>query len=162
MLLIALTGYARSGKDTLGQILVDQYDFTRVAFADAIKHHARLLGWDGNKDERGRRFLQTLGTEVVRAYNPDFWVETAMREAIQHDAVVITDCRYCNEVEAVKTNGGIVVRVERPGVGPANDHSSENELGPEDCDLVVHNSGTIEDLERAAELLIQRIEYGEL
>lgn len=162
MILVALTGYAGAGKDALGKILVENHGFVRVAFADAIKRHALALGWDGQKDERGRKFLQTLGTEVVRAYNPNFWVETAMKEAVQHECVVITDCRFCNEVEAVKTNGGVVVRVERPGVGPANEHLSENELGPDDCDLRILNSGTLEDLEQAAALLVQRIEFGEL
>ena len=34
---IGLTGYAGSGKDTLANILVEEYGFTRIAFADKTK-----------------------------------------------------------------------------------------------------------------------------
>jgi len=37
LVLIGLSGYAQSGKDTAGQILVDRYGFTRVAFADTLR-----------------------------------------------------------------------------------------------------------------------------
>lgn len=161
MILVALSGYAGSGKDALGQILVENHGFTRVAFADAIKRKALEYGWDGQKDTQGRALLQNLGS-AIRAYNPDFWLQIAMEQVMQYDCVVITDCRFANEVEAIKTNGGIVVRVERPGVGPANDHMSEHELGPANCNIKIDNNGTLEDLAKAAEWLIKKIEFGEL
>ena len=36
-MIIGLTGFARSGKDSVAKVLVDQYGFTRVAFADKIR-----------------------------------------------------------------------------------------------------------------------------
>jgi len=42
-MLIGLTGYAQHGKDTAAQVLVEQFGFTRFAFADALKSMALVL-----------------------------------------------------------------------------------------------------------------------
>lgn len=158
-LIVGLSGYAGSGKDALGAILCEHYGFERVAFADAIKQLAVSLGWDGVKDERGRRLLQHAGM-CAREYNPEVWIEKAMQKSAALDAVVITDVRFANEVEAIKRQGGIIVRVIRDGIGPVNNHASEMELGQDDCDFIVHNDGTLDDLAETARLLFERIEYG--
>jgi hypothetical protein len=41
--------------------------------------------------------------------------------------------------------------VEKPGVGPLNDHDSENSIGPNDCHVVLVNDGTVEDLHSAVQ-----------
>lgn len=105
--IIGLTGFARSGKDTVGQILVDQHGFERRAFADKLRavalgadpyvevEHgfARLssvvngdewtcgVGWDRAKTDYPdvRRFLQRLGTEGVRDNLGSMtWIDAAM------------------------------------------------------------------------------------
>lgn len=40
---IGLSGYARSGKDTVGTHLVEQHGFTRLAFAERLRSAARAL-----------------------------------------------------------------------------------------------------------------------
>ena len=42
-MIIGLSGYAQSGKDTVAEILVEEYGYTRVAFADIIKQAVYLL-----------------------------------------------------------------------------------------------------------------------
>jgi dephospho-CoA kinase len=36
-MIIGLSGYSRSGKDEVAKILVEDYGFTRIAFADKIR-----------------------------------------------------------------------------------------------------------------------------
>lgn len=52
MILIGLSGYARSGKDTAAEVLVEQYGFTRIAFADKLREVLYKLnpvvGFQGN------------------------------------------------------------------------------------------------------------------
>lgn len=102
-------------------------------------------GWDGAKrrSPHVRVLLQRFGTEAGRdIHGPDCWVNIWSRQARDilsaGGKVVATDVRFPNEVAQIRQLGGMVVRIERPGVGPANDHVSESLV---DCDVVVANDG---------------------
>ena len=118
-MLIGLTGQAGSGKDEIAKILVRRYGFTRMAMADSLKEIARdHFEWNGQKDERGRRLLQVIGTECGRAYTPDLWVRKLNRKIVQERGsgkvwnVVIPDIRFLNEAAWVATQAdGVVIRV---------------------------------------------------
>lgn len=58
----------------------------------------------------------------------------------------ITDCRFRNEADAVKVKGGFVIRVNRPGVKPINNHDSEVDLDNYHFDYIINNDGTLSDL----------------
>lgn len=101
-----------------------------------------------------RDLLRTLGTDWGRdMVRPDLWVFLA-RERIEAaaaaglDPIAICDCRFPNELELVRELGGLVLWVSRPGVEAGN-HVSDQAIGPQDCDGVVVNSGTVEQLREA-------------
>lgn len=169
-MLIGLSGVARSGKDTAAEYLVTKKNFVRVAFADPLREALYRLnpvievsglpgirlaqmvdiaGWEavkgGSSDVRG--LLQRMGTEVGRELiSPTIWVDLAMKEAAKHELVVITDVRYPNEADAIRDAGGVVWRIERSAVGPANEHTSETAMENYDFDVVIENDSTIEEL----------------
>lgn len=147
LLLIGLVGYAGSGKDEAAKYLVEERGFTRVAFADPLKAVASAIGWDGRKDDIGRRLLQDLGLAARQYINADVWLNAGL-ETIDATpgSVVVTDCRFQNEIDAIRARGGVVWRVDRPGVGPANGHVSEHEWTTIEPDAVIVNDGTIRDL----------------
>ena len=78
--------------------------------------------------------------------------------------VVIPDCRFKNEMAAIKAAGGKVVRVTRPGSGLSNErglHPSETEqasIPDEEFDHVIRNNGTLEDLRFMVKMLMPPIE----
>lgn len=137
-MIIGLSGKKQVGKDTAGHYLDLVYKFKRVAFADELKKIAEQLSWDGNKDERGRKFLQDLGM-VARNYNPDVWIDLAFRRlSVRPDTdFVITDVRFMNEVDAIRKCGGIVVRITRDDEIRDDVHASETELDNLEFDYVV-------------------------
>jgi len=165
---IAFIGRARSGKDSAAARLVERHGFTRVAFADPLKslalsvdplvndgtHLSYVLqwwGWEQAKDElpEVRRVLQALG-QSIRDVHPNFWVNLAM-DTVGSIAgpVVVTDCRYRNEVEALKARGFRIVRVVRPPHGgelTGPQHVSETELDDFEPDAVLFNLGSLQDL----------------
>jgi hypothetical protein len=64
---------------------------------------------------------------------------------------IITDVRFPNEYDAVKSKGGIIIRVNRPGFGTsmvalANAHPSETALDGHDFDHVIENNGDLDSL----------------
>ena len=81
MKVIAISGHARHGKDTVARMLQEQLqkDGRTVLithYADLLKYICKtFFKWDGRKDEKGRSLLQYVGTDVVRAKNPDYWVD---------------------------------------------------------------------------------------
>lgn len=96
-----------------------------------------------------RQFLQYLGTEGLRNWRNDFWV-SRMRNDLQAAptaSVVITDCRFDNEVVMVHAMGGIVVEVVRPGLVPSA-HVSDAGVKP---DVQIHNDRGISELWAAAD-----------
>jgi hypothetical protein len=138
--IIGVTGYAQHGKDSLGQLLVDEFEYTRVGFADALKTMALRLnpvtttrwyvtdvevvrlqaevddgGWESaKKNPEVRRILQVLGTECVRdIIGPDAWVAALHRSLDPTKRYVITDVRFPNEADFIRRMDGLVVRVTR-------------------------------------------------
>ncbi|MEU3686975.1 hypothetical protein [Streptomyces narbonensis] len=185
---IAFIGKARSGKDSAGERLVSRWAFTRVAFADPLKRMAldlnpyvptspgvtvRLesliadVGWEYAKDNypEVRRTLQHAG-EAVRAMDEDFWVRQALAKVQAADGwnmpIVVTDCRYPNEAEALQRAGFLMVRIQRRATAMTMRqirsamHASETALDAFSADVTLHNVGTLFDLETEVDALVKR------
>jgi ssDNA-binding replication factor A large subunit len=73
-------------------------------------------------------------------------VDYALNSIVDGTKVVIADVRYPNEANAIKVLGGKVYRVERDGVGQANEHASENALEGYEFDGTILNQGSLEGL----------------
>ena len=192
MAIIALSGYAGSGKDEVAKMIQEiqpDKDWQVKKFSGKLKQIASILTgipeykfedqdfkntrlgneWANRRGNHNpmsvREFLQILGTESVRlALHRDAWVNALMvdyKEKMGVDILddgtmkvwhetepnwVITDCRFINEAIAVKNRGGIIIRINRPGVFPVNNHPSEVDLDRWNFDMIINNDGTLEDL----------------
>jgi hypothetical protein len=119
-----------------------------------------------------RELLQKLGTDAIRnGLHPNAWVNAAMAgykpSVVGYDANgspvpelprwIFTDCRFPNEAQAIKDAGGFVIRVDRPGVGPVNDHPSETALDNWDFDYKIANVSDLESLKHTVQLLMNKI-----
>ncbi len=172
-MIIGISGYARSGKDTIADILVGA-GYQKAAFADKLRESLlalnpivsfdtisfqpiryreilTMVGYERAKTlyPEIRYLLQRLSTQVGRdLINKNIWVDLLMSDMDVSDNsdFVISDCRFPNEAEAIKAAGGQVWRVVRPGIEAANQHISEHALQGYEFDHVVFNDGTIEDL----------------
>ena len=195
-MIIGCVGFIGSGKDTAADYLVKEFGFHRDSFAATLKDAvAAVFGWDREllegrtKEAREWReqvdpwwserlniptltprwVLQHWGTEVCRnAFHNDIWIaslENKLRRSGNN--TVISDCRFRNEVEAIKNQGGRVVWIQR-GITPhwydiaakANHgdesarrwleseeiHASEYSWAGTQFDHVVENNGSISSL----------------
>lgn len=171
-MIIGLTGYAQSGKDTVASILVEKYGYTRIAFADAIRdllyemdppvpvgvgtekhiiglrNHIDVYGWDaGKQNPIVRSMLQNLGVGARTVFGEDFWVQQALRQVHFEGNYVITDVRFPNEANAIrKYDNSQIWRIKRNGVNAVNQHVSETAMDGEKVDQIFMNSGSLEDL----------------
>jgi hypothetical protein len=165
---IGLSGYARSGKDTAADYLVEHKDYVKRSFATPIKqameilnptvevagHYVQLAsllhtsGWESAKDlsEDARRLLQVFGTEVGREmFGQNFWVDYGVNNLEDGARVVFADVRFPNEADAIKELGGHVIRVERLGIEAVNGHISEHALDGYQFDATLLNYGTLDE-----------------
>ena len=172
MIIIGLTGYAQSGKDTAAKILVDNYGFTKVAFADKIREFLYNInpmiggeplqikvdveGWEKAKQHSEvRRLLQVTGVSARKLFGSEFWINQTLRHFATSSNVVISDVRFTNEANWLKTNGGQIWRIQRVGVEAVNGHVSETELDDYPVDQTFANNGSLEDLELLIKTRIQ-------
>lgn len=170
--LVGLSGFAGVGKDTLAQAL-EPYGFERVAFADKVKQMALRLdpelagrvaaGADLETLKRSslgvRAWLQAIGMVVREVLHEDAWVDAVLGSLDPRGRYVISDVRFRNEAARIRSSGGLLVRVERPGFGPANDHVSERDLANrDDWDLVVQNTGSLEEVGFWARRIVDLVE----
>lgn len=167
-MIIGLTGYAQSGKDSVANILVNNYGYTRVAFADPIRELLYQMnpavkdggyrvqstvdayGWDVAKTAfpEVRNMLQNLGVGARKTFGDMFWVQQALRQVHFEGNFVITDVRYPNEAKAIREyEGSQIWRIKRSGVDPVNAHASETAMDGERVDQIFVNNGTLEDLQ---------------
>lgn len=152
---VAFGGRMQVGKTTAADRLVERHGFVKYALADPIKVAARCdFGWDGAKDDRGRRLLQEIG-DVGRHYDPDLWLDAfaARLEADRALRAVVDDVRLEREVDYLEGLGFRVARIVRPPekiggpAGGAARRAHATETGLEGLDLEeIDNGGTFEDL----------------
>lgn len=195
MEIIGLSGYARSGKDEAAKVLVQDYGFIQVAFADKLRDVLYALnpivserdrditgryekyinvqdvidhyGWTGYKEtsygNEIRRLLQRLGTEAGRQTLWDsIWIDAALTGIPEDAKVVVSDARFFNEFDALVERGGYIWRIERDGVGPANDHASETEaVDYEKFSLFLDNNGSLEKFKTLVRTEYERGHYKE-
>jgi hypothetical protein len=166
---LGLSGWARSGKDSVAEFLQERCGYTKMSFAQPMKDALATLdplvdvdgynihlssaldkiGWEPLKSmsQEIRPLLQRFGTEVGRQmFGENFWVDLALKQIPDGAKVVFADVRFPNEAEAVKKLGGQVWRIERDGFGPANDHISEHALNKYDFNQRIYNDRDLETL----------------
>ena len=203
-MIIGVCGFIGSGKDTIADYLTNFHGFRRESFANTLKDAvSAVFGWDrtmlegrtkqarewreqvdpwwserlGMPHLTPRWILQYWGTDVLRNnFHDDIWiasVENKIRNS--RDDVVISDCRFPNEIKAIKKAGGLVIRVVR---GPEPEwfhiavesaqsghnhmkhsypevHASEYSWAGTDFDYVLPNNSTVDSLYQQINDLVQ-------
>lgn len=163
-MIIAFTGYKRSGKSVASNFL-KKFGFERINFKDSLVEEIRqnfpdllnVIGDDfENKPPAVRALLQNYGTEVRRRDNPDYWVNKWLEKVIKKENVVVDDCRFLNEARAVKDLNGIIIRIVRPNFNGDN-HVSETEQDLINVDYTIFNDGKIDKLIKQIDDIYQKI-----
>jgi len=120
-----------------------------------------------------RDFLQRLGTDALRqGLHPNTWVNALMIEYKQlhfagkdsegadlfsYPNWIITDCRFPNEATAIKNAGGVIIRVNRPGINAVNTHPSEVALDHWHFDYIIENDESIAELKHQVRDVLKQV-----
>jgi hypothetical protein len=184
--LIAFTGPAGAGKSTAADALVED-GWVKVKFADPLKNMMRAYyrscgiedaefiesRIEGNfkeepdpflKGRTPRHAMQTLGTEWGReCMHPEIWIEAwRQRVLLMADRgldIVVDDCRFPNEADAVRKIGGKIVEIVGRGKGLGKQHQSEMGIG--EPDMKITNSTSIEQFQHDIVYIFSRSDFPE-
>lgn len=110
-----------------------------------------------------RQLLIDLGNDFGRKYQHDIWIknlEDRVEKLVKKNAsaVVVTDCRFRNEFDHLKSLGFFQIRLLRDSSLKINDISETNQDGIADAEFeaVIHNNGTLKDLKtRVSEIVLE-------
>lgn len=186
--IIGFSGYATSGKDTATHVLMNSNIIPltkgKFAFADALRDMAGMLnvyfpeigkryndliqeyGYDTAKVKfsQVREHLVAIGHGTRTCLGPRIWID-AVEHKIQNSNVqmaIISDVRYLNEVNFILNNNGIVIYLERPDVGPANDTEEQSikEILYTNKVYKICNNSDLNDLEtQIVNIISQRYDF---
>jgi hypothetical protein len=209
--IIGLVGFKGSGKDTVGYMLQELADYTPMSFAQCLKDALCVLcDWDPpmlsgispqSREWRERpdpywsdclgvtvtprSLMQQFGTEIVRKHlHDEFWIMRLRKHIMRHSGnVVVTDCRFINEMAMITQMGGKLIWVQRPPMPPHYDqarwytrqnkltqalawpfvthlrrtHRSEWEWLGSSVDHVLTNNGSLQDLRQDVKKLLENL-----
>jgi len=217
-MIIGICGFIGSGKDTIADYLTNYHGFRRESFANSLKDAvSQVFGWDRTllegrtKQAREwreqvdpwwaerlkmpnltpRLMLQLWGTEVCRrGFHDDIWIaslENKLRTST--DDIVISDCRFPNEIKSIRDAGGIIVWVKRgelpewydwalsanagevqnftwatsrSKLEQAGIHASETAWVGTKFDAILENNGSIDDLfAKVKDLVLNHLDANE-
>lgn len=158
MHLIGIAGPARSGKNTVAEILSNQLEnYKTVAFADPIKQMLEVINISTADDLKTegtylgptvtpRILMQTLGTEWGRSIDWNIWLKVFVSNLEDDSKVIVPDVRFDNEADLIRIYGTLIHVTGRGGI-PGN-HESEAGVKVIKDDVIINNTGTIEDLKK--------------
>ena len=177
--LYGIAGFARTGKDTIGNYMAGIHNFRKYAFADPIKEAAsKMFGvhlndfYDNALSDREtvlpewgyspRQMIQMLGTEGGRdLFREDIWVKRGEIEWKNFCAgepvecgMVITDVRFENEAKMIREMGGKIIHVFRDKATAINSHISEAGIVVGEEDTTIFNNGTLPELCDTIDIII--------
>jgi len=142
-MIIGICGFKSSGKDTVADYLIKEHGYVKYSFASVVKDIISLMfGWSREKLEgltkedrewreqidpwwsqtlqmpllSPRYVMQYIATDLFRdSFHPDIWVKIVENQLIQcgNQNVVISDCRFRNEIDMIRRLKGIVIHVHR-------------------------------------------------
>lgn len=148
-MIVVISGKARAGKDTLGEIMKQKFteNYFTMAYANELKRTCREAFdlsreqlWGDLKEVPDKRYrkkldydadapvywtpreiLQYMGTEAYRAIDNDFWVKQLFKYVDRNNLknVIITDARFPNEIDAATERGGVHIKIQREAEGAA-------------------------------------------
>lgn len=170
-MIIGILGKKYSGKDTIADYFVENFNFQKYTLASTLKSICKLLfnftDEQLNTSQKEivddvwnispRKCMEFLGTDIFRNeinelipnIGDNFWIKvltSKINNDNKHNNIVISDVRFQNEIDYIHKLGGIIIKVQKHD-NPNYEYSSiENNIDTLIGDYVVDNNHSIDDL----------------
>jgi hypothetical protein len=169
--IITISGKAQHGKTTSAEIIktiLTDKNKTAIIFnyGDILKFICKdYFGWNGKKDEHGRRLLQYVGTDFIRIYDRDFFVNIGiyiLKVVFRsYDYVIVADCRFPNEINGLKEKFNDVITLKVFREDYESNLTEEQQQHPSETSLDTYLFDYIIIAENIHELIEKLIDFCE-
>ena len=160
-LVYILNGSGGCGKDTFVNMcrIFSNKSIIHISTITPIKRAAKLLGWNGEKDENSRKFLSDLKDLCTKTFDTSFrYIEAELYDAEENDVdYVFIDCREPEEIKRLVKHFGaqtIYIDASKRVKQITSNHADKNVQNYE-YDLYIDNNGNYENLMKQAENFIK-------
>lgn len=159
-LVFIVNGKPRAGKDTFAMILNRYMDVYKYSAVTKVKEIATLCGWDGQKEERDRKFLHEL--KMLTSEYSDMSHQDVVNEInkyrngeIEADVFVV-DVREPEDIKRlVEEVGAITVFIENDNVPAITSNAADANVENFEYDFVIPNNGTMKEFEDEIKLFME-------
>lgn len=162
--IIVINGTGGSGKDTFVEFCMKYAKVKNFSSIDKVKEIARLIGWDGQKREKDRKFLSDLKKLTTEYNNMPF---NSIKDAIDEfnnsdDEILFIHVREPEEIKkVVDAFGANTLLVKRVGLANIESNYSDANVDNYPYDYVIENN-TLEQLDSAALNFVNEVKKNEV
>lgn len=148
-----INGMARCGKDTFCKFIAENYEQTiHFSIIDSLKHYARQLNWNEDKDEKGRKFLYGLKQLTDEYDDRNFIIVKEKVNRLSTDKTVfLIDMREVKDIErARKELNAKIVLIKNNNISNITSNDADAGVFDISYDIEIDNSGSLDDLRNKA------------
>lgn len=161
--LVVINGTGGSGKDTFVEFVSKYEKILNFSSVDKVKEIAKMIGWEGGKSEKDRKFLSDL-KRLTTEYNDMAF--NSMKEAVDSfknsdDEIMFIHIREPEEIQRAVCNfGAKTLLIKRVGLDNIASNYSDASVDNYNYDFIIENS-TLESLDNKAEEFVKKLKQKE-
>ena len=159
-----LNGVGASGKGTFVDYLNKYIPILYYSIATLPKEAATILGWNGGKTEKDRKFLSDI-VDISTKYNDAPFKDVVSlvtdfrnsKDYSEYDAMIV-DMRDPKDIaRAVKAFGAETILLRNPNVTKIESNHADRDVENYNYDYIIENDGTLKQLEKMAMLFSMQV-----
>ena len=157
--IIIINGSGGVGKDTFIELCSNFTNVKNISSVDKVKEAAAILaGWNGEKDEKARKFLSDL-KQLSIDYNdyPLVYIKNQAKEFESNDmqTIMFVHVREISEIEKVKEAvNAKTLLITNKRVEKIETNKSDANVDKFTYDYYIENDGTLEELKEKAKKFV--------
>jgi len=153
--IVIINGIGGSGKDSFCNFCSEYISTMNISSVDKIKEAAKILGWNGEKDEKSRKFLSDLKLLSTQYNNyPYQYIENNIEYFKRDDTpynLLFIHVREPEEIDKIKYKYNCkTLLIKNKNILPIKSNMADANVENYTYDYVIDNSGTLKELEQKA------------
>ena len=151
-----------SGKDTWAGLVGKYIPTYKYSIIDLPKEAAKVLGWNGGKTEKDRKFLSDI-MDLSTEYNDSpfrdvLLIVSDFENNLIEDEVLFIDMRDPKDIaRAVETFDAETILIRNPNVEKIESNHADANVEEYEYDYIIENNGTLDQLDMMAKFFVREI-----
>jgi hypothetical protein len=157
---VIINGSGGVGKDSFVKLCSEYTSIFNISTVDKVKESARILGWNGDKDEKSRKFLSDIKL-LATTYNrhPYNYVKKSIGYFRREDTPYLLMFIHCREPEEialyVKDFDCYTLLIKNKNIKPINSNEADANVESYLYDFIIDNNEGLPELKEKAKKFVE-------